>query len=134
MYIDSSIDSSYKYIAELTNNYVILTKNRVLESNDSYDAVLQFFNPSTDFEYISNYKPKLENAASLEYTYLTNNFDELGYYYTQNCIEIETDSDFFSRPDYANIIIGVTSICVFASVIINCVTSLVVKGGLFRND
>lgn len=138
MYIDSNIDSSFKYIAEIHENYVILVKVSYLDSNNTYDAVIQFFNPSSDYYIIHNYKPKFENATAIDYDFYYNSGSPYLYNslcnFSQNCYQVDTDSDFFSRPDYMNIIIGVSSIVIFTSIILNCVTSLVIKGGLFNND
>ena len=140
MYICEDIPVAYKYIAEINENHVILVNTNVIDSSHTYNAYIQFFNPSSDFQQISNYKPKFENATNITtyYDYVNNGYyniyESARYDFNQRCYEVTRNYDFFSRPDYANIIYGVTSIVLLSAIVVNCVTSLVIKGGLFNNE
>lgn len=138
MYIDENIPSNYNRIAEISDNYIILVRENVLNSNNTYNAYIQYFNPSTQVIFINDYRIKYGDTYSIDYSYTSNqwgNFLNTGdLVYSLHTNEINNiQSDFFSRPDCANFLFTATLIIIFLLFCMNAVTSLVEKGGVFKN-
>lgn len=113
IYVDENYDN-YKYLVEVSNNYIVLTNQRTAGYENSYDyeeidIIYQFFEPST---------------MIIEDTKNVRGYTE----YTE--IENRT-SEFWERPDISNISIVVALIVVLTLFIINSITKFVIRGGLF---
>lgn len=140
MYINDSIPLNYNYIAEYDSNYIVLVKNNYLESNKSYEAYIQYFKNSEWVEHIDNYKPKFCNATSVSNVFNYNMggnliiYDSSDIVFNQVCYEVTRDSMFFDRYDSSDICFNILFIVLLFAVSVNCLSSIIIRGGLFRHE
>lgn len=109
MFINSDIPSNYKYVYKVSDNFISLTNKSNIESGDTYKCYNQYLSPS--WLYIET-----NEVATCDNT----------------LIEINEFSDsYYARADMPTIFIASMILLLFILFIYNCVTKLVVKGGLF---
>lgn len=102
----------YKYVVEMNDNYIVLTNQRTVTADwqnpEQIDVIYQYFYPSTQ---------TIENTRN----YTSNN----------TFTEIETTDDFYYRAD-APIIMTIGMIMTFFFIfILNGMTRIGKKGGIF---
>lgn len=130
MFVNENVDEEFIYLAEENNEFFVLVKENELQSSKLYEACIQFYRPSTDYKIIEDYRPKLSNATLVSFITDFESGDSVSSFeFIQNCVEIDRDHDFFSRLDSSNIILSVYSLVFFCFIVINCITSLVQRGG-----
>lgn len=137
MYISDEIPQNYKYIAEYSDNYIILVKETKLNSGVDYDAYMQFFSPSTEVIHITKYRIKNGDSYTYNYHYINNTYynyiDYVSSDYSYNTIELTNrSSDLFDRHDYWSIGLMVALLLGLTILIVNLATSLIHKGGIFH--
>lgn len=107
----------YKYLVSTHDNYLLLSKNSHAygESGDpaTINCVAQYFTPS---------------IYTIETTYTTENYET----YT-NISDLYTDS-IFDRADFPQLFICNFIICLIWVFVINQLSKLVYKGGLFGSN
>lgn len=136
MYINSDIPSNYKYVAELSDNYIVLVRESVLSSNNSYDAYIQFFQPSTNYIHVNDYVITNGNNYTYDFNYTFNQYynyiDNVELTFTKDLYQLnDISNDIGSAYDYPFIFIC-QFLCVIAFVwIVNQLTKIVCKGGVF---
>lgn len=100
----------YNYLVQANDNYYILTNQRSAGGGNQYetiDVIYQYINP-----------PQTIEGTRQVWSNIT--YDR-----------IETTSDFWERPDSANILTCVFFIVLLAVKVINYVTEFVERGGIF---
>ena len=136
MYIDNSIPSAYDRIAELTDNYVVLVREQTLYNSHTYDAYVQYFNPSVLVVHLDRYVITKGNQINYSYNYINNGL----YTYVESVDEnfsLSTSSlsdisnDYWDRYDLPQILF-----CQFLFVflfvwVLNQLSKFVKKGGVF---
>ena len=137
MYISDEIPSNFNKVYELSDNYIVLGTSTSLSSGQNYEVYIQYFIPSIYVVHLTDYKIKLENANSYSLDY---NYSQLGGVYsadglfTQSAYQIDrslySDSE-FDRGDFTLIFICQFLICVWFVWLLNQLTKLVHKGGIF---
>ena len=137
MFLDSSIPSNFNKVAELSDNYIILVKENTLTSGHSYEAYIQFFNPSTEIIHTTNYKISGGDVATYNVHYVNTQYysyiDYIDATYTKNTYELDSiTNDFWGRHDITNIGIMVGLLLALTIIIVNLATSLVHRGGIFH--
>lgn len=104
--------SSYKYLVDYDDNFVVLTNHRVVSGSfdnpNEYDVIIQYFKPST-------------------YTIATSRITRS----TQEFESIEVSSDFYDRADCPELMICIFICIFFILFLVNGVTRLVKRGGIF---
>lgn len=137
MFISSDIPNAYNRIAELHDNYVILVKEQLLSSNNSYDAYVQFFSPSTEVLHLTNYKITDGTNKTYNYHYVNTQYysyiDYVDVSYTKNTYLLDNVSNnLFDRHDIASIGLLVGLLMALVIIIVNLATSLIHRGGIFH--
>lgn len=111
MYVDSN-HLDYCYLVELSDNYVVLTNRRNVSASfdnpTEYPIVYQYISPS---------------IYCVESTRITRS----NITFTQ----IDVDDDFYLRGDCLNIVIAQFYVLFFVVFLINAMTRLFKKGGIF---
>lgn len=136
MYLDESIPVTFKYIAEISDNYIIVVNTATLYSGVEYEAYIQYLTPSLYVIHLDDYRIKTGDNYILDYNYLNNGVysyvDTVDVDYSIHCNEIEeVNNDYYDRTDLPQIMIT-QFLLVFVYVwIINQVTKFVHKGGIF---
>ena len=140
MYISDEIPSSFRYVVELSDNYVVLSDKSLLQSNNAYEVYIQYFNPSTMVINTDDYYIKESDSTYKTYNYI---YDNNGVYSYVDSIEesfevrpfsVEAYYDsLFNRPDHMNILVDVFLLLALVIVIVNLATSLIKNGGIFGN-
>lgn len=136
MFISEEIPTNFNKVAELHDNYVILVKEDVLTSGRTYEAYIQFFNPSTTYEHLTNYRISDGNDIKYNYHYTNNQYysyiDYMQVAYTKNTYEITRDTDLWARFDVSSVALIVGLLLALVIIIVNLATSLVHRGGIFH--
>lgn len=140
MFIDESIPQSYKYIAEISDNYVVLVENSTLNNNYTYNAYYQFFYPSTQVLFVDDYKIKNGDIISYDFNYVSDNFynyiDSIDKNIVLHCNELEetrdNDANLFNRADISNVGLLVALFLCLYILIWNLASALVHRGGIFK--
>lgn len=137
MYVDESIPSNFNRIAEVHDNYIVLVTQSVLTSDHNYEAYYQYISPSTCVIHVTDYRIQHGDDVVIDYNYNNNQYynflDNGEVTYTLHTMELEdARSDFWSRADVFSIFGTCVIILCFILWLINAVTSLVEKGGVFH--
>lgn len=137
MFISDIIPENYNRIAEISDNYIILVRENVLNNNNSYDAYIQFFSPSTEVVHLNNYRITKYNNITYNYIYNNNQFynyiDYVTTEFSLNTILLEDrNSELFNRHDYWSIGLMVALLLCLVILIVNLATSIVHRGGIFH--
>ena len=137
MYISSDIPSNFNKVYELSDNYIVLGTSSNLSSDVNYEVYIQYFLPSIYVVHLTDYKIKLENANDFSLNY---NYYQMGGVYSADGVFSQTacqidrslcsDSQ-FDRGDFTLIFICQFLICVWFVWLLNQLTKLVHKGGIF---
>lgn len=113
VYVDENYNN-YKYLVRASDNYIILTNQRNAGYTDNYnaeeiDVIYQYISPSTMV---------IESTETIRgYTEFT---------------EVENrTSEFWERGDISNISTVVAIITILTCFVINGVTKIFIKGGMF---
>lgn len=140
MYISDEIPSSFRYVVELSDNYIVLSDKSLLKSNNAYEVYIQYFNPSTMVINTDDYYIKESDSTYKTYNYI---YDNNGVYSYVDSIEesfevrpfsVESYNDsLFNRPDHMNILVDVFLLLALVILIVNLATSLIKNGGIFGN-
>lgn len=139
IFIDQNIPSDYRYIVDLQSNYIVLYNHSSISSiNSPISVYIQFFTPS-QYVYIPNYY--LTNS-SLILTELTTTYDlvdssSTDIEYTTRLSQLDNDyisSDIFDRSDFPQIFICGFIILFLFAFILNNLSKLVKKGGIFGSN
>lgn len=109
MYINSDIPSGYKYIYEVGSNYVALTDVSSVESGDQLDCYYQYLEPSWLFVHANTVAGSDMRLAQIQ--------------------DVSTSD--YSRADFPQIFVAGMVLFFFILYIMNGVTKLVHKGGIF---
>lgn len=111
MYLSDSIPSGYKYIYDVGDNYIMLTDEKYLESGDNLVVYTQYLEPSWLCLEMS-----VANKRDITLVALP---------------EDSISSSDFSRADFPEIFISGMVLLFFILFIINMLSRLVHKGGVF---
>lgn len=136
MFISEDIPQSFNYIAEYSDNYVVLVNTAFLRSGVSYEAYIQYFTPSLLVVHLDDYYIKNGDSYNLDVNYINNGIysyiDNIDYSYSLNCSELDDRvSGYYDRPDLPNVLF-VQFLCVFLFVwVLNQLSKFVHKGGVF---
>lgn len=109
MYVDSNIPSGYKYIYEVSSNYIALTDTGSVESGDQLDCYYQYLEPSWLVVHANTVA-----SADLRLSQ----------------IQDVSTSD-YARADFPEIFASSMILLFFILWIMNGLTKLVHKGGVF---
>lgn len=112
IYKNSEIPSNFNKIAEISDNYIIWVRENRLQSNNSYEAYVQYISPSFSYLYTDDYKIKQGSNYVLDANYVNNGvysyIDSYDVNYYLDTITTSsgdvTTNDYF-RSDYTNIFI-----------------------------
>lgn len=102
---------NYKYLYNITNDYIELTDTKTFTANNTYD-VIRIYN---------NYE-----GLIVEREIITPN-----YYTTTSHNVVNVTNNFFARKDIEPILIGSIFIIVISLYVLNKVTEFFKKGGVF---
>lgn len=138
IYKNENIPNNYNRIAEISDNYIVWVKEATLNSGTSYNAYVQYLNPSFQYYFTSNYKIKKGDNYNIDYNYSTTNFGsyidnaDINYSLTTQSI----DNDYISsedtmRNDYINIFLGQILCCVCILWVFKQMSRLFFRGGLY---
>lgn len=137
MYVNEDIPASYKYLAEIRENYIVLVSQSKLNNGTDYNAYIQFLKPSTEYLYITNYRIKTGDTYNLDYNYSSSGYgsylDSADVNYSLQTIDISDyiSQDFWSRHDYYETFSVGLMITLLACFVINLCSCLVKRGGIF---
>ena len=104
MFVHEDIPSNYNKIAEISDNYIILVRESTLNSNNTYDAYIQFFSPSVMYEHLTNYTISNGSKATYDVNYTNNGMysyiDSIDAYYELKTMSLDSiTNDYYDRPD-----------------------------------
>lgn len=124
IYKNSEIPSNFNKIAEISDNYIVWVRENRLQSNNSYEAYIQYYYPSFSYLYTDDYKIKTGSNYVLDANYINNGMYsyidsyDLNYYLdtiTTSSGDVET-SDYF-RTDYPMIFCcGMILVLIFTAI------------------
>ena len=104
---------NYKYLVDVSDNYVVLTDQRVVNGSwqepESIDIIYQYFEPSTLV---------IESSQTFSNT--------------RTFTQVDTSQNFYDRSDCHEILLSAFLIVLLTCFVINQVTEFIVKGGLFH--
>lgn len=138
LYKNKDIPKNYNRIAEISDNYIVWVKEATLSNNTSYNAYIQFFNPSFSYFFTSDYKIKEGSSYTLDYNYYTSNFgsyiDSADLNYNLSTLEVDHNyitSNETARSDAILIFLGQILCCVYILWIFKQMSRLFFRGGLY---
>lgn len=137
IYKNNEIPLNFNKIAEYSDNYVVWVRESILNSGSSYNAYIQYFNPSFYYIYTDDYKIKQGTSYSIDYNYVNANWgsymDNADISYSLNTIEVnEEDITYLesNRADIINVFLGQFLCCVCVLWIFKQLSRLFFRGGL----
>ena len=77
MFIDASIPESFNKIVKISDNYIILSEENVLNNNQTYEVYIQFINESHNVLYLDDYKIDFSDADNISLDYYLKHFPHL---------------------------------------------------------
>lgn len=126
IYKNTDIPSSYKYIAKISDNYIVWVDERQLKSNTDYDAYIQFLNPSFSYIFINDYRITNGDNYTFNANYINNGIysyiDNYELEYTLNTYATNSGdliTNDYGRSDFPSIFIcGIVLTCIYAILLI----------------
>lgn len=111
MFVNEGYEN-YKYLVEASDNYIILSRDSYVDGTwdnpDTIDVIYQYIKPS---------------ILTIE--------SELTYTTSKDFVKIEQSQNYWERGDNCEIILASFTMLFFILFIINALTRLVRKGGIF---
>lgn len=137
-YRSNDIPQGYNKLAEISDNYLVWVRESKLNSGTSYNAYIQFLTPSFAYFFTDDYKIKTGSDYRYNAHYNSNNmYSYLDYYdceYSLTTLEVASEdistSD-YDRADMPQIFVCQFLCCFFFVWILNQLSKLVKKGGVF---
>lgn len=137
-YRSNDIPQGYNKIAEISDNYIVWVRENTLVSGTSYNAYIQFLSPSFAWLFTNNYKIKAGTDYRYDAHYNNSSmYSYLDYYTTSYSLstiavsEEDISTNDYDRADMPSIFICQFLCCVFFVWILNQLSKLVKKGGVF---
>lgn len=137
IYKNPDIPYNFNKIIEFSDNYVVWVKDSNFNSNNEYEAYIQFFNPSFMYCYVEDYKISNGNNVHIDYYYINNGYfnilDSSDIYYEKSAMLIDdseiTNSE-TSRADTISIIGGQVLCLIVFIWLFKQLSRLVFRGGM----
>lgn len=137
IYKNKEIPNTFNKIAEISDNYIVWVEESNLINNRSYDAYVQFINPSFSYYFTDSYYIKNGTSYELDYNYINGTYttylDSANVNYSLNTMLVDDDYISFdetSRADTIPIFIGQIFCCICILWVFKQLSRLFFRGGL----
>lgn len=136
-YKNEDIPANFNKVAEISDNYIVWVRESTLNDNTSYNAYIQFLNPSFSYLYTEDYK--IRSGSEYQYNaHYTNNgmYSYIDYYDTDFSLStMQVDDDLIStedtsRSDCITIFGGQILCCICILWVFKQMSRLFFRGGL----
>lgn len=139
IYRNSSIPDNYNKIIEIQDNYVVWTKESILNSNTYYDVYVQYFKPNFYVIHLDNYVISKGTNYVLNANYFNSGvysyIDNYDLTYSCKSSELISGDDYSSHikyiADYNELNVSVFCLFILILWVFNNISKLWHKGGCF---
>lgn len=114
----NEIPKNYNKVVEFSDNYIVFSKEFILNSNTNYDVYVQYFKPYFYVMHLENFRISKGDSVNVEYNYnnngLTSYLESADISYTLHTSTSTFSGDLKNTADYIEIFFGgVLGIAIF---------------------